>query len=87
MRVVQIVLFLAMRALLFGKCLFPLNLLGCVLADRLCRGSCNHVFHIHCIVRWLESNQNTGQKCPMCRADWVFRNEETEQKQQQQEEA
>ena len=35
-------------------------------------GQCNHAFHMHCIVKWLESQQNVNQQCPMCRADWVF---------------
>ena len=37
-------------------------------------GECNHSFHIHCIVRWLDAQQQGGkQQCPMCRADWAFR--------------
>mmetsp|Transcript_18544 Transcript_18544/g.30252 ORF Transcript_18544/g.30252 Transcript_18544/m.30252 type:complete len:86 (+) Transcript_18544:115-372(+) len=36
-------------------------------------GQCNHAFHMHCIVKWIESQQNARQQCPMCRADWTFR--------------
>ena len=37
-------------------------------------GNCNHAFHMHCLLKWLESQGSQGkQQCPMCRADWVFR--------------
>lgn len=37
-------------------------------------GKCKHAFHIHCILKWLESRQNSGrQACPMCRAPWEFK--------------
>ena len=35
-------------------------------------GECSHCFHIHCIVKWLNS-QNVNQQCPMCRQDWKFK--------------
>ena len=35
-------------------------------------GKCGHAFHLHCIVKWLNS-QNVRQHCPMCRRDWQFR--------------
>ena len=40
-------------------------------------GACSHAFHMHCIVKWLEAqNQHhqdeRRQQCPMCRADWQF---------------
>eukprot|EP00938_MAST-03A_sp_MAST-3A-sp1_P003833 g3833.t1 len=35
-------------------------------------GMCGHAFHMHCIVKWL-SSQNVRQHCPMCRKDWKFR--------------
>eukprot|EP00622_Pseudochattonella_farcimen_P002183 FR737064.1.p2 GENE.FR737064.1~~FR737064.1.p2 ORF type:complete len:107 (+),score=3.87 FR737064.1:94-414(+) len=35
-------------------------------------GSCNHAFHMHCIVKWLQAQQ-TRQMCPMCRREWQFR--------------
>lgn len=34
-------------------------------------GNCKHVFHIHCIVKWLNSQMNQ-QLCPMCRQPWKF---------------
>mmetsp|Transcript_19761 Transcript_19761/g.44805 ORF Transcript_19761/g.44805 Transcript_19761/m.44805 type:complete len:84 (-) Transcript_19761:211-462(-) len=34
-------------------------------------GKCNHAFHIHCIMKWLEKN-NT---CPMCRQEWQYQSE------------
>lgn len=34
-------------------------------------GNCSHVFHIHCIVKWLNSQLNQ-QLCPMCRQVWKF---------------
>ncbi|CAM9760903.1 unnamed protein product, partial [Chrysoparadoxa australica] len=39
-------------------------------------GQCNHAFHMHCIMKWIneQSNQrSTPQQCPMCRRDWAFR--------------
>ena len=35
-------------------------------------GQCSHCFHIHCIVKWLNSQQ-THQQCPMCRREWKFK--------------
>lgn len=35
-------------------------------------GECTHCFHIHCIVKWLGSQQQQ-QQCPMCRQDWKFK--------------
>ncbi|KMZ76475.1 Anaphase-promoting complex subunit 11 [Zostera marina] len=32
-------------------------------------GACNHVFHLHCILRWVHSRQI----CPMCRSQWQFK--------------
>ena len=29
-------------------------------------GSCDHYFHLHCIYKWLETNQ----KCPLDRKPW-----------------
>lgn len=34
-------------------------------------GACSHCFHMHCIVKWLNS-QPVGQQCPMCRQQWKF---------------
>uniref|UniRef100_A0A182U1F8 Anaphase-promoting complex subunit 11 n=1 Tax=Anopheles melas TaxID=34690 RepID=A0A182U1F8_9DIPT len=33
-------------------------------------GACSHCFHMHCIVKWLNSQAN--QQCPMCRQAWKF---------------
>ncbi|KPM07600.1 anaphase-promoting complex subunit 11-like protein [Sarcoptes scabiei] len=35
-------------------------------------GKCSHCFHIHCIMKWLNS-QTVYQHCPMCRQDWKFK--------------
>lgn len=35
-------------------------------------GECSHCFHIHCIEKWLSSQQQE-QKCPMCRQDWKYK--------------
>lgn len=34
-------------------------------------GACSHCFHMHCIVKWLNS-QPMSQQCPMCRQAWKF---------------
>jgi len=35
-------------------------------------GQCSHCFHIHCIMKWLNS-QHVHQLCPMCRQEWKFK--------------
>lgn len=35
-------------------------------------GACTHCFHIHCIMKWLNSQQ-AQHLCPMCRQDWKFK--------------
>jgi len=35
-------------------------------------GECSHIFHMHCIMKWLEK-QPDDQRCPMCRAEWKFK--------------
>ncbi|XP_041464599.1 anaphase-promoting complex subunit 11-like [Lytechinus variegatus] len=35
-------------------------------------GQCSHVFHMHCILKWLNSQQ-VHQLCPMCRQEWKFK--------------
>ncbi|CAL8102463.1 unnamed protein product [Calicophoron daubneyi] len=35
-------------------------------------GQCNHCFHMHCIIKWLNSQQ-IAQHCPLCRQEWRFR--------------
>lgn len=32
-------------------------------------GACTHCFHMHCILKWL----NTQQLCPLCRQEWQFK--------------
>ena len=34
----------------------------------ICWGKCNHIFHVHCISRWLKIH-NT---CPLCSTDWDY---------------
>ena len=36
-------------------------------------GTCGHALHMQCIMKWLDSQQNTRQECPMCRQAWNFR--------------
>lgn len=40
-------------------------------------GACNHSFHLHCILKWVNSqNSQTSQAqphCPMCRREWQFK--------------
>ena len=36
-------------------------------------GECSHSFHMHCIVKWINSQGTNGQRCPMCRRDWQFK--------------
>ncbi|KAK4775089.1 hypothetical protein SAY86_010024 [Trapa natans] len=35
-------------------------------------GSCNHAFHLHCILKWVNS-QTSQAHCPMCRREWQFK--------------
>jgi anaphase-promoting complex subunit 11 len=30
-------------------------------------GACGHAFHMQCVMKWLESQQNVKQECPLCR--------------------
>jgi hypothetical protein len=50
-------------------CILPL---ACIVAVW---GKCKHAFHMQCIMKWLESQQNVKQDCPMCRQEWKFREE------------
>ncbi|KDQ17541.1 hypothetical protein BOTBODRAFT_29716 [Botryobasidium botryosum FD-172 SS1] len=36
----------------------------------LLRGQCTHIFHLHCILKWVHSPQSKGQ-CPLDRREWV----------------
>ncbi|XP_040940780.1 anaphase-promoting complex subunit 11 [Gossypium hirsutum] len=35
-------------------------------------GACNHAFHLHCILKWVNS-QTSQAHCPMCRREWKFK--------------
>ncbi|CAN7045577.1 unnamed protein product [Brassica rapa subsp. trilocularis] len=35
-------------------------------------GACNHSFHLHCILKWVNS-QTSQAHCPMCRREWQFK--------------
>eukprot|EP00899_Mesostigma_viride_P019510 jgi/Mesvir1/27560/Mv07310-RA.1 len=35
-------------------------------------GACSHPFHLHCILKWINS-QGQQPQCPMCRRDWEFK--------------
>ncbi|XP_020521529.1 anaphase-promoting complex subunit 11 isoform X3 [Amborella trichopoda] len=35
-------------------------------------GACNHAFHLHCILKWVNS-QTPQPQCPMCRREWQFK--------------
>ncbi|KAK4551826.1 hypothetical protein RGQ29_032254 [Quercus rubra] len=35
-------------------------------------GTCNHAFHLHCILKWVNS-QSSQAHCPMCRREWQFK--------------
>jgi hypothetical protein len=37
-------------------------------------GKCNHPFHMHCILKWLQS-QNGAEQCPLCRAEWQYKDD------------
>ncbi|KAH0794953.1 RING-box protein 2 isoform X1 [Histomonas meleagridis] len=33
-------------------------------------GQCSHVFHLHCISKWIQSNNSN---CPVCNKEWVVK--------------
>lgn len=37
-------------------------------------GKCTHSFHMHCIEKWTEREQNNPH-CPMCRGEWDYKTE------------
>mmetsp|Transcript_60271 Transcript_60271/g.54282 ORF Transcript_60271/g.54282 Transcript_60271/m.54282 type:complete len:123 (+) Transcript_60271:93-461(+) len=38
-------------------------------------GKCNHHFHMHCIMKWLQQ-QRAQDRCPLCRQPWEIKTEE-----------
>mmetsp|Transcript_28193 Transcript_28193/g.49658 ORF Transcript_28193/g.49658 Transcript_28193/m.49658 type:complete len:99 (-) Transcript_28193:25-321(-) len=37
-------------------------------------GECDHPFHMHCIIKWINT-QNSKHQCPLCRQPWKFKGE------------
>ncbi|VDK82441.1 unnamed protein product [Litomosoides sigmodontis] len=35
-------------------------------------GTCKHAFHMHCIVKWIETQNAARPQCPLCRQEWKF---------------
>lgn len=36
-------------------------------------GKCSHAFHMQCVMKWLESQQQEAEPtCPLCRRAWEF---------------
>ena len=38
-------------------------------ADQIVWGECTHVFHMHCLLKWIDTESSKGQ-CPMDRRPW-----------------
>jgi len=36
-------------------------------------GTCGHAFHLQCVTKWLSSQAQTEQRCPICRRNWEFK--------------
>mmetsp|Transcript_25355 Transcript_25355/g.71106 ORF Transcript_25355/g.71106 Transcript_25355/m.71106 type:complete len:87 (-) Transcript_25355:19-279(-) len=36
-------------------------------------GECNHTYHMHCIVKWLRTQQTGVPTCCLCRRPWNFK--------------
>ncbi|EPQ61236.1 RING/U-box [Gloeophyllum trabeum ATCC 11539] len=34
-------------------------------------GECGHVYHMHCIMQWIEQQPPNKQNCPMDRKPWI----------------
>ncbi|ORY76445.1 RING/U-box, partial [Neocallimastix californiae] len=34
-------------------------------------GQCRHCFHLHCMIKWLQT-ESSNQACPMDRRPWVY---------------
>uniref|UniRef100_A0A0N5CL48 Anaphase-promoting complex subunit 11 n=1 Tax=Thelazia callipaeda TaxID=103827 RepID=A0A0N5CL48_THECL len=35
-------------------------------------GACKHAFHMHCIVKWTDTQNTARPQCPLCRQEWKF---------------
>ncbi|CAI4231868.1 unnamed protein product [Auanema sp. JU1783] len=35
-------------------------------------GQCRHPFHMHCILKWTETQNAPKPQCPLCRQEWKF---------------
>jgi anaphase-promoting complex subunit 11 len=33
-------------------------------------GECTHVFHMHCILKWISGKNEEEQVCPLCKRPW-----------------
>lgn len=58
---------------------FEVGCTMCKKASEVCPpafGNCSHIFHLHCIERWLTRNRSGNQEddstCPFCRKPWKF---------------
>mmetsp|Transcript_6552 Transcript_6552/g.8023 ORF Transcript_6552/g.8023 Transcript_6552/m.8023 type:complete len:95 (+) Transcript_6552:151-435(+) len=38
-------------------------------------GQCDHPFHMHCIIKWLNM-ANSKHQCPLCRQPWKFKGDQ-----------
>ena len=36
-------------------------------------GACDHPFHMHCLEKWLKSQREGQEVCPLCRAEWQYK--------------
>ena len=34
-----------------------------------CTTKCNHKYHLHCLLRWFDSQNNKNRTCPFCRTN------------------
>ena len=40
-------------------------------ADKKVMGQCNHSFHMHCVLKWIQQESSKGT-CPMCRGSELY---------------
>ncbi|KAF8373809.1 apc-11 [Pristionchus pacificus] len=38
----------------------------------LVKGICKHAFHMHCIYKWTEAQNQARPQCPLCRQEWKY---------------